>query len=1043
MVGEKNVVQMVTDNAANYKLAGSYLCKRYTSITWSPCAAHCLNLVLKDVSELDKVKSLVTLASRVTVFIYNHKWPLKWLRKRDGWTEIIRPGATRFGTAFIVLKSLYDHKSDLQAMVISNEFKKMLKVGNAMECKEIVFNETFWKNCLITVKVMTPLLRLLRLCDSDEKPALGYVYEGMHRARKGVKDLFKKKKELYKPYTDIIDRRWDRMLRTSIHCVAYWLNPAFQYDHDNLCYKREVFQGVLDMVEKNFRGSNVIDLTMALGKFRDSEGTFGRPSAVASRTITRPDDWWKLFGGDTPVLQKFAIRILSQTASTSVKERRERFYERRTWKDYYPESAIRFVLNNLTVPSGKNDTRTFLDYIAIDQVRLPVNGDWLSEGLVEPFAEPERELKKKNKKKSKAGKARPRASNFDMGDEAPMWNTRRTAPTVPTRPITKPNLETEIKGQFLHMIKELTFDGKGDSNPITHIDSFEEICDLFKTEANQDAIRLRLFSLTLVGDAKAWLRSLEPSSIDTWNDLRSKFLSRFFPPSNIEKLWADIRSFRQDDDETISEAWERFKHLLNWCPSHGLNKSEQVQTFYSGLNYSSRGTLDSSAGGVFMYKTPTQGYNLLEDMLIHNIDWKSDKRLHIPKLAGKISTEFDPSDELAAMKNKQVGCEECHGLHLTKDCPNKPMMTPEEVNYINRGDYQGRWNNNRNFNQRPPGFFSPNQRTDGEQRASLEDRLFQFMETQKKINEEVGSYLRNQQSVIQNLELQVGRISQTLSGRTQGELPTQTQVNPKVEASKTMLMVGEVTTKKAWTDIYTRKYIPSDSEPDYATDYESDGISLSFEHLGLRGPIELSDKEDEEEDSKQGGYAEFIIPKQSKGKEEAKEEDDELIYVAPIKHDPGSYSLPISVSNRFEGFALVDMGAALNMMHVSYCSRMKIKKLTPTTYQYRGINGYMTRPLGIVEVVPIRIGKFVYLTDFIVADLPKDTEILIILGRAFLHTVQANVDMCNQVTTLGYGDKRITFNPDGKPVTHLLSSYVDPSQCFKENSNRRYFHMST
>ncbi|KAJ9553825.1 hypothetical protein OSB04_017870 [Centaurea solstitialis] len=191
-------------------------------------------------------------------------------------------------------------------------------------------------------------------------------------------------------------------------------------------------------------------------------------------------------------------------------------------------------------------------------------------------------------------------------------------------------------------------------NPIVYLEIFEEICDLFKTENNRDAIRLRLFPFTLVGEAKAWLRSLEPSSIATWEDLRSKFLSRFFPPSKIEKLRAEIRSFRQEDEETISEAWERFKHLLNLCPSHGLNKSNQVQTFYSGLNYTSRGTLDSSAGGVFMYKTPTQRYNLLEDMLIHNIDWKSDKRLHIPKMAGKISTDFDPSEELAAMKNKQV-----------------------------------------------------------------------------------------------------------------------------------------------------------------------------------------------------------------------------------------------------------------------------------------------------------------------------------------------------------------------------------------------------
>ncbi|KAJ9544781.1 hypothetical protein OSB04_024488 [Centaurea solstitialis] len=527
-----------------------------------------------------------------------------------------------------------------------------------------------------------------------------------------------------------------------------------------------------------------------------------------------------------------------------------------------------------------------------DKVGKKCNLDPESEGLVEPFVEPERELRKKNKKKSKAGKVHPTALNFEMGEEAPMWNTRRTASTVPTQPIMKPNLEMEIK----------------------------------------DAIRLRFFPFTLTGEAKAWLRSLEPSSITTWEDLRSKFLSGFFPPSKIEKLRAEIRLFRQEDEETISEAWERFKHLLNSCPSHELNKSDQVQTFYSGLNY-------SSAGGVFMYRTPTQVYNILEDMLIHNIDWKSDKGLHIPKMAEKISTDFDPSEELAAMKNKQVGCEECKGPHLTKDCPKKPRMTPEEV----------------------------------------------------------------------------GRLSQTLSGRTQGELPTQTQVNPKVDASKTVLMVDEVTTKKAWTDIYTKKYVPSDSEsePNYAIDYDSEGITLSFEHLLLRDPIYLSDEE--EEDSKQGGYAEFMIPKPNKEKEKAKEEDAELTYVAPTKHDPGSYSLPFFVSNK----------------------KMKIKKLTPTTYQYRRIYGYMTTPLGIAEAVPIRIGSFVYLTDFIVADLPKDTEIPIIFGRAFLHTAQVNVDMRNQVTTLGYGDKRISFNPNGEPVTHLHTSYVDPSQTFKEKANRQ------
>nr|KAJ0195147.1 hypothetical protein LSAT_V11C700368930 [Lactuca sativa] len=289
MVGHKNVVQIVTDNAANYKLAGSNLCERYPSITWSPCESHSLNLILKDVSELHNVKMALELI------------------KKKRWLDINHPS------------SLYDHKADLQAMVISNDFKKMLKLRNAAECKDIVLNKNFWKICLI---------KLLRLCDSDEKPALGYVYEGMYRARRGVKELFKKKKELYKPYTDIIDRRWDKMLRKSIHYAAYWLNPVFQYNHENVCSKREVFQGVLDMVENNFSGTSILDLTLSLGKFRDSEGTFGRYSAIASRTSTRPDEWWKLFGEDTLILQKFAIRILSQTASSSGCERNWSVFER-------------------------------------------------------------------------------------------------------------------------------------------------------------------------------------------------------------------------------------------------------------------------------------------------------------------------------------------------------------------------------------------------------------------------------------------------------------------------------------------------------------------------------------------------------------------------------------------------------------------------------------------------------------------------------------------------------------------------------------------
>ncbi|KAJ9553410.1 hypothetical protein OSB04_017455 [Centaurea solstitialis] len=179
-----------------------------------------------------------------------------------------------------------------------------------------------------------------------------------------------------------------------------------------------------------------------------------------------------------------------------------------------------------------------------------------------------------------------------------------------------------------------------------------------------------------------------------------------------------------------------------------------------------------------------------------------------------------------------------------------------------------------------------------------------------------------------------------------------------------------------------------------------------------------------------------MIPIQNKGKEKVDESASELTYVAPIKYDPGIYSLPLSISDKFTGLALIDSGAALNMMPVSYCRKIRIKKLAPTAYQYRGINGYMTKPLGIAEAMPVRIGNFVYPTNFIIPNLPKNTEIPIIFGRAFLHTAQVNIDMRNQVTSLGHEDKRIFFDPDGKPIMHFLRPYEDSSQSFQEKCDR-------
>ncbi|GAV78883.1 LOW QUALITY PROTEIN: DUF659 domain-containing protein, partial [Cephalotus follicularis] len=217
-VGPSNVVHMVTDNASNYTAAERLLHERYDNIYWSPCAAHCLNLLLKDISSMPHMDYLL---SRVTIFVYNHITLLSWLRNRSGWMETVRPAMTRFATSFITLKSIYDHKLDLQTLETSKHYTnhKLSRTSKGKSFSSTILDNKFWDDCLIAITVAAPIIRLLRIVDYDKKPSLGYVYEGMFRTKMAIKCSITKKK-LYKPYTNLLKLRWDRNLRKNFHAVG-------------------------------------------------------------------------------------------------------------------------------------------------------------------------------------------------------------------------------------------------------------------------------------------------------------------------------------------------------------------------------------------------------------------------------------------------------------------------------------------------------------------------------------------------------------------------------------------------------------------------------------------------------------------------------------------------------------------------------------------------------------------------------------------------------------------------------------------------------
>nr|GFB40826.1 reverse transcriptase domain-containing protein [Tanacetum cinerariifolium] len=113
-------------------------------------------------------------------------------------------------------------------------------------------------------------------------------------------------------------------------------------------------------------------------------------------------------------------------------------------------------------------------------------------------------------------------------------------------------------------------------------------------------------------EARICLDKEPPRSILTWEDLVSKFINQFFPPSKTTYLGNEITNFLQKSNETFNEAWEHFKDLLRQCPHHGFSELHQLDTFYNALTPNDQDALDSAAGGNFLDKIPRECLSIIE-----------------------------------------------------------------------------------------------------------------------------------------------------------------------------------------------------------------------------------------------------------------------------------------------------------------------------------------------------------------------------------------------------------------------------------------------
>nr|GEU59596.1 DNA-directed DNA polymerase [Tanacetum cinerariifolium] len=507
--------------------------------------------------------------------------------------------------------------------------------------------------------------------------------------------------------------------------------------------------------------------------------------------------------------------------------------------------------------------------------------------------------------------------------------------------------------------------------------------------------------------ARRWLEKEPPRSITMWEDLVSKFINEFFPPSRTTSLRDEILKFQQKFDESFHEAWDRYKDLLRVCPHHGFTELHQLNTFYNALNPADQDSLNATAGGNLLERSTQDVLTIIENKSkVRNSQSKpipsqvkacdTNSNSEIAKLTHAVNQQtsamttaitamlkqFQATPPLAPVKAVEEICATCGGAHPYYQCVTAGGNTFPE------------------FRDNIQGYVSA-----------------------ATVNYNQGS----------------------------GFLPSNTVANPKGELEAITTRSAVPTPPKSITPKVDERVEETYTDPDL-TEYtikvppplqEKDEVQIQifwqmFKQLHIN--ITLAD-------------ALVLMPKYQKMLKALLSNMEKLQELAntPLNEnfsavilkklpeklgDPGKFLISCGFSE-LKCKALADLGASINLMPLSVWKELGSPELIPTRMTLKLANRAICTPAGIARDVFVPVGKFTFPADFVIVDYESDPRVPLILGRPLLRIARALIDVHCEEMILRDGDERLTLN-----MRHGTSSYSNQPQ--RESVNLIYiFNVSS
>ncbi|GJS61366.1 reverse transcriptase domain-containing protein [Tanacetum coccineum] len=531
------------------------------------------------------------------------------------------------------------------------------------------------------------------------------------------------------------------------------------------------------------------------------------------------------------------------------------------------------------------------------------------------------------------------------------------------------------------------------------IEGYEDAIVVPPINANNFELKQPL--INLVQSNKFTGRQDPHNHLRFFNKVTSTFRHPEVPNASIKLLLFPFSS--DGPNGNFNEAWERFKELLRQCPHHGFSELHQLDTFFNSLNTNDQDALDSAAGGNFLDKMPQEGLAIIESK--YKVRYSSSRPNDSRAITNAPSSTSLPSNNSFEIQQMAALLEDKMNIRMSrleKVISEKNVTTPATVK-AKQDDFQ--------------------------------KMMLSFMQ----------NYHTNQAS-------------------SSSSLPSNTIPNPRNEAKA-------ITTRSGAS--YDGPPIPPpvvEKEPEVTKDTELPSTE------DIQPPL-VQDQNKDKEPIKEPSFAQKTktsLPYPSRlAKEKIREKDDilaskfmeifhnlhfELSFADALIHmpkfapmfkkmlnnkdklieltktplnencsavvlkklpeklgDPGRFLIPCDFSEFDNCLALADLGASINLMPLSIWKKLGLPGLNDTKMVLELADRTISKPTGVAENVFVKVGKFYSPADLVVLDFIADPRVPLILGRPFLRTSHALIDVYEGEIKLRNDDQSLTLKSGDTP----------------------------